>query len=274
MAQGKPTASNRFGVADWMTEKVFWPWRLIDSIAIAREVMAKHRVNQLPVLDNDHLVGIVTDRDIRDAYPTSMMIDRTKAIDEFAEKVTVEEVMSHDVFVVQPETPLATAVGLLRKHRIGSLPVVKRQELVGIITRSDILDYVLERRAEAQTVAGESARLSKRKRSSESLRSAPSQLSTGKEFVHAVIRYRQPYRHAGSRQCGQYHQKDNSHPLRFSRFENRNQPGQEREKNPRYHGRRHENARDPGHADRKSGQAQSRPPLSWTPRRPKPAAMA
>ena len=95
------------------------------------------------MLDEDQLVGIVTDRDIRDAYPTSMMINRGKKIDEFAEKITVEEVMSHGVFVVHPETNLQTAVGLLRKHRIGALPVVSYKTVVGIITRSDILDYVL-----------------------------------------------------------------------------------------------------------------------------------
>jgi len=130
-------------VEDWMTESVL-AVDTYDSIAIARQLMAKHRVNQLPVLDNDHLVGIVTDRDIRDAYPTSMMIDQTQAIDSFAEKVTVEEVMTHDVLIVRPETPLGAAVGLLRKHRIGALPVVQEKNLVGIITRSDILDYVLD----------------------------------------------------------------------------------------------------------------------------------
>jgi acetoin utilization protein AcuB len=132
-------------VADWMTENVL-AVETYDSIAIARQVMAKHRVNQLPVLDNDNLVGIVTDRDLRDAYPTSMMIDQTKAIDSFAEKVTVEEVMTHDILIVRPEMPLATAVALLRKHRIGSLPVVRNKSLVGIITRSDILDFVLDGR--------------------------------------------------------------------------------------------------------------------------------
>jgi acetoin utilization protein AcuB len=138
------TKSNTKGirVSDWMTNGVL-AVETFDSIAVARQVMAKHRVNQLPVLDNDNLVGIVTDRDIRDAYPTSMMIDRTEAIDRFAEKITVEEVMTHDVFIVRPETALATAVNLLRKHRIGSLPVVKDKRLVGIITRSDILDFVL-----------------------------------------------------------------------------------------------------------------------------------
>ena len=129
-------------VSEWMTEKVL-AVETFDSIAIARQLMAKHRVNQLPVLDNDHLVGIVTDRDIRDAYPTSLMINRGEEIDRFADKITVEEVMTHDVFIVRPETSLTTAVGLLRRHRIGSLPVMKDKDLVGIITRSDILDFVL-----------------------------------------------------------------------------------------------------------------------------------
>jgi len=129
-------------VTDWMSEGVL-AVETFDSIAIARQLMAKHRINQLPVLENDNLVGIVTDRDIRDAYPTSMMINRGKEIDQFADKITVEEVMTHDIFVVRPETALTTAVGLLRRHRIGSLPVVKNKRLVGIITRSDVLDFVL-----------------------------------------------------------------------------------------------------------------------------------
>ena len=141
MAREK-TSSNTVRVADWMTETVL-AVETFDSISIARRVMAKHRVNQLPVLDNDVLVGIVTDRDLRDAYPTSMLIGRTKEIDEFAESYTVEEVMTHHVFTVRPETPLTTAVSLLRRHRIGSLPVIKHKQLVGIITRSDILDFVL-----------------------------------------------------------------------------------------------------------------------------------
>lgn len=140
-------------VADWMTEGVL-AVETFDSIAIARQLMAKHRVNQLPVVDDDHLVGIVTDRDIRDAYPTSIMINRAKEIDRFAAKITVEEVMTHDIFVVRPDTPLKTAVGLLRRHRIGALPVVQNKELVGIITRSDILDFVLKEGAGLAAKAG------------------------------------------------------------------------------------------------------------------------
>jgi acetoin utilization protein AcuB len=140
--QRRTNKKKQIRVADWMTEDVL-AVETFDSISIARQLMAKHRINQLPVLDNDVLVGIVTDRDLRDAYPTSMMIDRGKEIDKFADTVTVEEVMSHDVFTVRPDTPLAKAVSLLRRHRIGSLPVVKDRDLVGIITRSDILEFVL-----------------------------------------------------------------------------------------------------------------------------------
>ena len=143
MMAGKRSDKKTIRVADWMSKGVL-AVETFDSIAIARQLMAKHRVNQLPVMDNDHLVGIVTDRDIRDAYPTSLMIDRPKAIDRFVDKITVEEVMTHDVFVVRPDTPLLAAVELLRRHRIGSLPVVANKTLVGIITRSDILDFVLD----------------------------------------------------------------------------------------------------------------------------------
>lgn len=138
----KTRNSHSVRVADWMSRRVL-AVETFDSIGVARQLMAKHRVNQLPVLENEKLVGIVTDRDIRDAYPTSMMINRGKEIDRFADSVTVEEVMSHDVMVVRPDISLAAAVSLLRRHRIGSLPVMKSGKLVGIITRSNILDFVL-----------------------------------------------------------------------------------------------------------------------------------
>lgn len=156
MAQTIKTDAKIIRVAQWMTESVL-AVESYDSIAIARQLMAKHRVNQLPVLDDDNLIGIVTDRDIRDAYPTSMMINRTKEIDRFAAKITVEEVMTRDIFVVGPETSLLKAVALLRKHRIGSLPVVKNKQLVGIITRSDILDFVLSPNGRQQTLAAQPA---------------------------------------------------------------------------------------------------------------------
>lgn len=129
-------------VSDWMTEKVF-TLEVDDTIRTAREFMAKHRINQMPVVAKEKLVGIVSDRDLRDAYPTSMMIHLGKEIDKFGEAHTVEEVMTFNVITVRPDTSLREAVSLLRRHRIGALPVVKKREVVGIITRSDMLDFLL-----------------------------------------------------------------------------------------------------------------------------------
>lgn len=105
--------------------------------------MAKHRINQLPVVVNDKLVGIVTDRDLRDAYPSSLRPFRGKDIDEFGDSHLVEEVMTYSVVTVSPQTSLRDAALQLRQQRFGALPVVENGKLVGIITRSDLLDAML-----------------------------------------------------------------------------------------------------------------------------------
>ena len=105
--------------------------------------MSKHRINQLPFVINKKLVGIVTDRDIRDAYPSSLRLLRGKDIDDFADAHTIEEVMTYNVIVVEPRTSLREATQRLRRQRLEALPVVENEQLVGIITRSDLLDAVL-----------------------------------------------------------------------------------------------------------------------------------
>jgi acetoin utilization protein AcuB len=114
-----------------------------DTLRHARELMTTHRINQLPVVVNDKLVGIVTDRDIRDAYPSSLRLLRGKDIDEFADSYTVEEVMTYNVIAVSPQTSVREAAQRLRRQRFGALPVVENGKLVGIITRSDLLDAML-----------------------------------------------------------------------------------------------------------------------------------
>ena len=129
-------------VSHWMTKTVV-TGRPHDTVRQARELMTKHRVNQLPVVAGEKLLGIVTDRDIRDAYPSSLRLLRGKDIDDFADAHTVEEVMTYHVIAVPPHTPLREAAQRLRRQRFGALPVVDNEKLVGIITRSDLLDALL-----------------------------------------------------------------------------------------------------------------------------------
>jgi acetoin utilization protein AcuB len=129
-------------VAQWMTKSVV-TIKPHDSLRHARERMMKYRINQLPVVVNDKLVGIVTDRDVRDAYPSSLRLIHGKDIDEFGDSHTVEEVMTYNVVTVSPDATLREAARRLRNQRLGALPVVENGALVGIITRSDLLDALL-----------------------------------------------------------------------------------------------------------------------------------
>lgn len=114
-----------------------------DSALHARELLERHRINQLPVMDDDHLVGIVTDRDLRDVFPSSLEYEgrgdrRHRGVDP--ERVRVRDVMSPHVFSLSVDDSVREAAGLLRRRRIGGLPILdQRSRLCGIITRSDLL---------------------------------------------------------------------------------------------------------------------------------------
>jgi acetoin utilization protein AcuB len=129
-------------VSQWMTKSVV-TIKPKDTLRHARERLAKYRINQIPVVVNDKLVGIVTDRDVRDAYPSSLRLFYGKDIDEFGDSHTVEEVMTYNVVAISPETSLREAAQRLRRQRFGALPVMENGKLVGIITRSDLLDAML-----------------------------------------------------------------------------------------------------------------------------------
>ncbi len=83
-----------------------------DTAAHARTLMEQHRINQLPVLRGPRLVGIVTDRDLRDAFPSLAEAAVTRRrLPRGAEPsaIPVEDVMTHEVLTVEPDTPLDEA---------------------------------------------------------------------------------------------------------------------------------------------------------------------
>jgi acetoin utilization protein AcuB len=119
-----------------------------DSALHAREVMEKHRINQLPVVVDGRLVGIVTDRDLRDVFPSVMdsaaTSRRRRPAGTDPATIPVEDIMAHKVVTLAPGAFVADAARLMRRERIGSIPVVDGDRLVGILTRSDVLDAYAE----------------------------------------------------------------------------------------------------------------------------------
>jgi acetoin utilization protein AcuB len=113
-----------------------------DSVRHARELLERHRINQLPVVVDGRLAGIVTDRDLRDAFPSVFEHGRRReGTDPCA--IPVEDVMTREVLTIAPDVPVDDGARLMRRERIGAIPVVDGRRLVGILTRSDVLDAFL-----------------------------------------------------------------------------------------------------------------------------------
>jgi acetoin utilization protein AcuB len=117
----------------------------LEPITRARQIMVESRINQLPVMKNKRLVGIVTDRDLRDAFPSAFLsawsgaraARKEQTLDP--KEVTIEMVMTPDVVTLGPDATLSTAAETMRSERIGAIPIITGENVVGIITRSDIL---------------------------------------------------------------------------------------------------------------------------------------
>jgi acetoin utilization protein AcuB len=113
-----------------------------DSARHARAVMETHRINQLPVMVDGRLVGIVTDRDLRDAFPSVLDTVRSRRHGRAADPdaIAVEDVMTAKVLTLTPDASVAEGARLMRRERIGALPIIDAGRLVGIFTRSEVLD--------------------------------------------------------------------------------------------------------------------------------------
>lgn len=107
---------------------------IADALALSR----KHRIRHLPVVQGERIVGLVTDRDIRLAIPP-MWADEHEELQAALRTRTVQEVMTRELITAHPDMPIEEAGKLLYKHKIGSLPVVTGDALVGILTESDVL---------------------------------------------------------------------------------------------------------------------------------------
>lgn len=108
---------------------------LLDAVLMLRRVELRH----IPILENGRLVGILTDRDVARFAPSMLMGLSPQDYNRVFEDTPVAKVMTRNLYRTTPEAPLAEAVNLLYNHKLGCLPVLEGDRLVGIITVSDML---------------------------------------------------------------------------------------------------------------------------------------
>jgi len=111
-------------------------------------IMKSQGCRQLPVLDNGRLVGIISDRDVRLVMNSPIVLHGRWQDEELLDKATAESCMTPNPVTVTPDTPAAKAAEMLALYKFGALPVVEGNTLVGIVTVTDFLEFVVELLAE------------------------------------------------------------------------------------------------------------------------------
>ncbi len=122
-------------VKDFMTDSVVVA-SPNDSVAYIRNLMLKNEFSRVVIVDNNKKpIGIVTKKDIMRALATKRSLWKRRPID----KIAVNRIMSTGLITINPEASIKEAAELMIKNKISSLPVVENDELVGIITTTDLL---------------------------------------------------------------------------------------------------------------------------------------
>jgi len=115
------------------------------SLHDALRIMNQEKVRRLPVLDKrGKLVGIVLEKDLLYASPSPATSLSVYELNYLVSKITVEELMSREVITVEEDCPLEEAARIMVDNNIGGLPVMRRDQLVGMITESDLFKVFLE----------------------------------------------------------------------------------------------------------------------------------
>lgn len=112
-------------------------------------LMKAQGYRQLPVMDDGRLAGIITDRDVRLAVNSPILLDAQRENDNLLDNVTAESCMTPNPITVTPDTPAFRAAEMLSIYKFGALPVVDDETLVGIVTVTDFLDYFVAKEAKS-----------------------------------------------------------------------------------------------------------------------------
>ena len=115
------------------------------TVSETHKYMQEQKVRHLPVIDKSGvMIGLVTEDDLLKAEPSSATSLSVWEIHSLLNKITTRDVMTRDVITTSEDTPIEEAAQQMLEHKIGCLPVMRDDRLVGIITESDIFRTFME----------------------------------------------------------------------------------------------------------------------------------
>lgn len=140
-------------VRDWMTAPVITVTPTT-SISSAHQIMKENGIRRLPVVENDHLIGIVTIGDVREASPSDATTLSIWELNYLWAQLTVERVMTRKLYTIRADQSILDAAQIMLEHKVSGLPVVDDQgKLLGILTESDIFRLLVKSRSAEQSAS-------------------------------------------------------------------------------------------------------------------------
>lgn len=130
-------------VKDFMTEDLVTvtpKTKIFDAV----DLMKKYDIHRLPVMEEEQLVGLITEGTIQEALPSKATSLSVHEVNYLLNKTVVSDVMIKDVKTISPDAELEDGIYLMRQNKINVLPVLDGTKLVGIITNNDIFDAFLK----------------------------------------------------------------------------------------------------------------------------------
>ena len=110
----------------------------------ALNMFKRERIRRAPVVKEGKMVGIVSDKDLLNASPSPASSLSVWEMNYLLSKITVSEVMTKKVITVTEDTPIEEAARIMADNKIGGLPVMRDNHVVGIITETDLFKIFLE----------------------------------------------------------------------------------------------------------------------------------
>lgn len=114
------------------------------SILDALHIMKEKKIRRLPVVAHEKLVGIVTERDLKEVQSLKTTSLSVFELNYLLAKTPVKEVMTKNPITVTPDTTIEEAAVIMRDNEISGLPVVEDGKIVGIVTETDIFDMLVK----------------------------------------------------------------------------------------------------------------------------------
>jgi CBS domain-containing protein len=115
-----------------------------ESLSTVEDIMRLGRVRHMPVVSSGKLVGVVSERDLLRSSLSSVSSHGTAERKAFLYAIEIGRVMSQPPIVIPPDATVRQAAQVMAENKIGCLPVVEGEELVGIVTETDVLRWVAE----------------------------------------------------------------------------------------------------------------------------------